>query len=105
MTPPSAPSSAGTQRTEGEGKEATHMHGAVTHVHDHYHITHHHRGGDVSPGAADGREEWEHRTSWHTHAHSHHSLTHSHDYSQDDEAQRHGKEAHTHDHAAPTASG
>ena len=96
-TPSGVP--AGAQQTEGEGREATNTHAAVTHLPDHYHISHHHRGGVAGVG------EWEHRTYWHTHEHNHHPLTHSHDYSQEDEAQHHGKEAHIHDHAAPTGIG
>jgi len=37
----------------------THTHEARTHEHDHYHVTHHHRGGPMG--------EWEHRTHWHSH--------------------------------------
>ena len=33
-----------TQRTEGEGTQPEHTHGAQVHSHDHYHVTHHHRG-------------------------------------------------------------
>src|SRR5438034_11372014 len=84
------------QRTEGEVKQATHNHPATTHTHDHYHVSHHHRGTPLA--------EWDHRTFWHSHAHNHNLLTHSHDYSQEDEERDHDKEAHVHDHAAPTQS-
>jgi hypothetical protein len=84
------------QSTEGTGKEPEHTHPAVTHSHDHYHVSHHHTGG---PG-----EEWEHRTYWHTHEHNHSPLTHSHDYSRGEEEQHHAKEAHIHDHADPSHS-
>jgi len=59
-------------------------------------VSHHHSDNPLN--------EWEHRTYWHTHDHNHNTLTHSHDFSQDDEKARHGKEAHVHDHAAPTES-
>ena len=84
------------QRTEGEGREPTHTHPAVTHSHDQYHVTHHHTGG--------AGDSLEHRVYWHTHPHNHNELTHSHDYDRDDEEQHHGREAHVHDHAAPTQS-
>jgi hypothetical protein len=69
------------------------------HAHDHYHVSHHHRGGAL--GGALG--EWEHRTSWHTHEHNHVAITHSHDYEQAEE-EHHAKEAHLHDHEHPTHS-
>lgn len=84
------------QYAEGHGKEPEHMHPATTHMHDHYHVSHHHKGGMLG--------EWDHRTSWHTHEHNHSQLTHSHDYSKDDEEDNHAKEAHIHDHAAPAES-
>jgi hypothetical protein len=84
------------QFTEGQGKAPEHTHGSVTHTHDHYHLTHHHKDGAGS--------EWEHRTFWHTHPHNHNELVHSHDYSHEAEDAEHGKEAHIHDHAAPTKS-
>ena len=82
------------QRVEGQGRAAEHTHPAVTHSHDHWHVSHH--------VEADGRVE--HRTYWHTHPHNHGELTHSHDYSQDDEERHHAKEAHVHDHTAPMES-
>jgi hypothetical protein len=82
------------QHTEEEGHQPTHTHPATTHEHDHYHVSHHHRDAPLG--------EWEHRTYWHTHEHNHAQLTHSHDYSLEDEEQHHAKEAHVHDHAAPT---
>src|SRR4051794_16026709 len=84
------------QYTEGEGKQAEHTHSAVSHTHDHYHVSHHHKDGMLN--------EWDHRTSWHTHEHNHAALTHSHDYDQAEEEERHGKEAHVHDHEAPSHS-
>lgn len=82
------------QRVEGQGTAPEHSHPAVTHSHDHWHVSHHVED--------DGRVE--HRTSWHTHPHNHGELTHSHDHSQEDEERHHAKEAHIHDHAAPTES-
>lgn len=79
-----------TQQVEGIGKQPIHTHSAQTHTHDHYHVSHHHRAGPLG--------EWEHRTFWHTHEHTHGDLTHSHDYTQADEDQHHGKEAHNHRH-------
>ena len=82
------------QRTEGQGREPEHTHPATVHRHDHWHVSHH--------VTDDGRVE--HRTYWHTHEHNHTELTHSHDYSQEEEERHHGREAHVHDHAAPTES-
>jgi hypothetical protein len=82
------------QRVEGQGAAPEHTHPAVTHSHNHWHVSHH--------VEADGSVE--HRTYWHTHLHNHGELTHSHDYSQADEERDHAKEAHIHDHTAPTAS-
>ena len=78
---------AGDATDRGEGQAPPHTHPAVTRTHDHYHVSHHHRGGPLV--------EFEHRASWHTHAHNRSALTHSHDYSREDEE---------HDHAAPTES-
>jgi hypothetical protein len=83
------------QRTEAIGVEPEHTHEPQTHTHDHYHVSHHH-------GAMLG--EFSHRSYWHTHDHNHSLLTHSHDYNQRDEIEGHAKEAHIHDHAAPTQS-
>ena len=33
------------QGTEGEGKEPEHTHPAIEHSHDHWHVSHHHKGG------------------------------------------------------------
>jgi hypothetical protein len=85
-----------TQVTEGTGKEPEHTHPPVTHSHDHWHVSHHHSGGLG--------DDFEHRAYWHTHAHNHNALTHSHDFSRADEEAHHDKEAHIHDHAAPTES-
>ena len=97
-TGPQAASSASevAQHIEGEGDQASHLHAATVHSHDHYHVSHHHKGSFLG--------EWDHRTSWHTHEHNHAPLQHSHDYSLDDEAAEHAKEAHVHDHDSPVAS-
>jgi hypothetical protein len=84
------------QTTEGQGKSPQHTHLAGTRTHDHYHVSHHHKGG-----VAGITGDFEHRTYWHTHEHNHGELTHSHDYSQDNEETEHAKEAHVHDHTAP----
>lgn len=42
------------QRTEGEGKQPEHTHPARTHMHDHYHVSHHHSNNPLN--------QWEHRT-------------------------------------------
>lgn len=85
------------QSVQGQGKTPAHTHPAVTHTHDHWHITHHHRD-NVPIG------EWEHQASWHTHEHNHGPLTHSHDYSREEEEQHHASEAHIHDHDHPAQS-
>lgn len=85
------------QRVEGEGRQPEHRHEAMVHTHDHYHVSHHHGGGLLG--------SWEHRTFWHTHEHNHNAMMHSHDYSEQDERDQHGKEAHIHDHSAPAMPG
>ena len=81
------------QRTDGNGREPEHLHPATVHSHDHYHVSHHHKGGLGG--------EWDHRTYWHTHEHNHAPLQHSHDYSAGEEEDGHAKEAHVHDHVSP----
>jgi hypothetical protein len=50
-------STQGTQPyTEGHGNAPEHTHLAALHSHDHYHVSHHHRGSPLG--------EWEHRTYW-----------------------------------------
>lgn len=84
-----------TQRVEGTASAPAHMHEAVVHAHDHYHVSHYH-GGLVG--------EFKHRAFWHTHEHNHLAIEHGHDYDLADEEREHGKEAHIHDHAAPATS-
>ena len=69
------------QRVQGQGDYAEHTHPEQVHSHDHYHISHHHRGGLMTG--------WDHRTYWHTHQHDHSVLAHSHDYSIEDEERDH----------------
>jgi hypothetical protein len=85
------------QRVEGTGDTPEHAHAAVTHAHDHYHVTHHHKSGLTGEG-------FDHRSQWHTHDHNHNELIHSHDFSTEEEVDEHAKEAHIHDHAAPATS-
>jgi hypothetical protein len=66
------------------------------HEHDHYHVSHHHTAGAM--------DQWEHRTYWHTHEHNHAELKHAHDFDLQEEMANHAKEAHVHDHMAPTHS-
>jgi hypothetical protein len=74
--------------------EHEHSHGPVVHTHDHYHVTHHHRGGPLG--------EFEHRSSYHQHEHNHAPLVHAHaGRDQGDESADHESTAHTHDHDAP----
>src|SRR5437870_612930 len=40
-----------------------HHHGAVTHTHDHYHVSHQHVSGTA--------DQFEHRAHYHTHEHNH----------------------------------
>ena len=84
------------QRTEREGTGAQHIHPAQLHAHDHYHVSHYHKGGPL--------REWEHRTQWHIHEHNHAELAHCHDYDQAEEAEQHDEVAHIPDHANPRES-
>jgi hypothetical protein len=75
--------------------QPSHTHSATEHTHDHYHVTHRH-GGMVG--------EFQHRSYWHTHEHNHAAMTHGHEYDRQEEDREHGKEAHIHDHTAPSSS-
>ena len=75
-----------------------HVHDAVTHEHDHYHITHHKR-----EGMYEVLGEWEHLTSSHGHLHNHPAIAHAHGPHEDAEHE-HLSEAHIHDHEHPTRS-
>jgi hypothetical protein len=94
-----------TGRVEREVRKRAHMvdfvehsHEALTHIHDHYHITHNKREGlDEVMG------EWEHLTAHHDHAHNHPALKHSHAPHENAEHEHLG-EAHVHDHEHPTES-
>src|SRR5438552_16285691 len=85
------------QRVVGD-TGSQHSHDAVVHVHDHYHVTHHHSDGVLG--------EFEHRTHYHEHEHNHAPLVHAHaNRSEMEEREDHDGTAHTHDHAAPTGTG
>jgi hypothetical protein len=75
-----------------------HSHAPMVHTHDHYHVTHHHRGTVLG--------EFDHRSAYHEHEHNHAPLVHAHkDRDLGDESADHDKEAHVHDHSAPTQAG
>ena len=76
-------------------KAKTHEHAGEVHVHDHWHVTHHHKSGPMG--------EFEHRSSYHQHEHNHAALVHAHDgRTVDAEKKEHDSQAHSHDHDAPT---
>lgn len=78
--------------------EREHSHAPMVHTHDHYHVTHHHTGTVLG--------EFDHRSEYHQHEHNHAPLVHAHkDRDQGDESVDHDKEAHVHDHSAPTTEG
>jgi hypothetical protein len=79
-----------------EAKEQEHVHEAIVHGHDHYHVSHHHTGGPLG--------EFEHRARYHAHQHDHGQLVHGHKHDPEQEEQDHGKEAHVHDHTNPTGA-
>jgi hypothetical protein len=61
-----------TQQTVGDmARQQEHSHPATTHVHDHYHVSHHHTGGLLSG--------FEHRAEYHSHEHDHPALVHGHE--------------------------
>jgi len=68
------------QTTVGDrAGEQEHVHPAQVHVHDHYHVTHHHTGGGILGG------EFEHRSAYHSHEHNHAPLVHGHEHEPADE--------------------
>jgi len=78
--------------------EHEHTHPPIVHIHDHYHVSHHHTGGMLG--------EFEHRAHYHQHEHNHAPLVHAHkDLSEDEERRDHDGTAHVHDHASPTGEG
>lgn len=86
------------QHTVGdEARQQEHAHDPVVHTHDHYHVSHHHTGGPLG--------EFEHRAHYHEHEHNHALLVHGHSHEPGDEEADHAKEAHVHDHEAPTGGG
>jgi len=98
-TAPSAQEASGMQETPTVQRvvgdaEHEHVHPAVIHTHDHYHVSHHHTGGMLG--------EFEHRSHYHSHEHNHAPIDHAHeDRSEDEERQEHDGMAHTHDHGSP----
>jgi hypothetical protein len=83
------------QRVVGD-VENEHGHETLTHTHDHYHVSHHHRSGEML-GAFD------HKSTYHSHEHDHGPLVHAHkDRDAEDERKMHDEMAHTHDHAMPS---
>lgn len=85
------------QRVVGDA-EHEHGHDPVVHTHDHYHVTHHHKGTVLG--------EFDHLSTYHQHEHNHAPLVHAHvGRDQGDEAAEHNSTAHTHDHDRPTAGG
>ena len=85
------------QTTVGDAREEEHTHPGEIHGHDHYHVSHRHSGGLL--------DEFEHRAHYHSHEHNHAPLTHGHEHDAEDEVEEHAKEAHVHDHEAPTGGG
>ncbi len=86
------------QRAVGEeATEQEHTHPAQVHSHDHYHVSHHHRGSPLG--------EFEHRSRYHAHEHDHGPLVHAHRMSVDEERTDHEGTAHIHDHSDPTGEG
>ncbi len=75
-----------------DGTEPEHTHPEISHVHDHYHVSHVH-AGEKTP-------DWEHQSDWHTHTHEHGPITHSHELDRVGEEQHHGSRAHNHRHQA-----
>lgn len=75
--------------------ENEHIHAALTHMHDHYHVSHHHKTGQVA-GVFD------HRSHHHIHEHNHAAIDHAHkDRDAENELREHNEMAHTHDHERP----
>jgi Cd2+/Zn2+-exporting ATPase len=71
----------------------------VTHTHDHYHVSHHHKSGEVFGS-------FEHRAHYHSHEHNHAGLDHAHEgRDEDTERREHDETAHVHDHENPTGWG
>jgi hypothetical protein len=75
----------------------SHDHEALTHVHDHLHVTHNRTEPDKMVGG------WEHLSSRHSHEHNHTPLTHIHRPHRNFEVE-HATEAHIHDHEHPAHS-
>lgn len=85
------------QHVEGD-EQNEHMHPAITHTHDHYHVSHHHKSGELLG-------VFEHRSHYHSHEHNHARLVHAHSgHDVNDERNEHDEMAHTHDHTHPARS-
>src|SRR5437762_712629 len=73
----------------GEDIEHEHVHAALTHMHDHWHVSHEHKTGPVA-GVFD------HRSHHHIHEHNHAAIDHAHqDRKADRELSKHDDMAHT----------
>ncbi len=70
-----------------------HSHRALLHNHEHFHITHHAKEGEVLA--------IEHLAAIHAHMHNHIGIDHSHGAHLDEERE-HMHEGHIHDHSDPT---
>ncbi len=73
-----------------------HVHAPVIHMHDHYHVSHHHKSGEIG-GVFDDRSHY------HIHEHDHAAIDHAHKgRDPETELREHDEMAHTHDHERPT---
>jgi hypothetical protein len=70
-----------------------HEHRDIVHSHTHHHVVHY-----LSHG-----QEWTHLMATHDHDHNHSPVEHIHQ-AHEDPGREHDREAHIHDHAAPTES-
>jgi hypothetical protein len=75
--------------------EHEHIHPPVQHMHDHYHVSHHHKSGEIG-GVFD------HRSHYHIHEHNHAAIDHAHKgRDPETELKEHDEMAHIHDHEKP----
>jgi hypothetical protein len=80
----------------GDDIEHEHIHTALTHMHDHWHVSHEHKTGQIA-GVFD------HRSHHHIHEHNHAAIDHAHEgRDAESELRKHNEMAHTHDHERPT---
>jgi hypothetical protein len=83
------------QEVVGDERNA-HGHPAVTHTHDHYHVSHQHKSGEMLGS-------FEHKATYHSHEHNHNAILHAHSgRDPETETHEHAQMAHTHDHEHPT---